>query len=321
MTSADKKTIIENLLSEYRRDIPTFYDEGESEVFYVPVEDGEIRVFHHKPEKIVYPRPIIFVPGFATTPWGWREFHQTHHNFVEYYHIETRDKKSNRIKRHRKVNYRIPQIAKDIAEVIKYFKLEEKDYILMGACMGGGVILQGLINKDLNPPIAIAFDPFTKWRQNRILVRFFMPILPPFLFGLLKYLFAKVILANMRNEAQKRRNMDTVDAAIPWIWRKFSLQNLNYDLTDTLKNIENNVFIFHGPKDKYHPEGTFEKVAEKIPKGRFFYLKTKDEERELLAGIIATLFAKNENKNQVPETLQLFEVELNREKVGSKDNE
>ena len=91
------------------------------------------------------------------------------------------------------------------------------------------------------------------------------------------------------------------------------MQNLSYDLTDTLKEIENEVFIFHGPKDKYHPEGTFEKVAEQIPRGRFFYMKTKDEDRELLAGIIATTFAKNENKTEVPESLQLFEVELNRE--------
>lgn len=310
--SQNKKETLDNLLLEFRRDTPTFYDPGECEVHYVPVEDGEIRVFHHMPEKRMYKRPIVFAPGFGTTPWSWREFHQTHHNLAEYYHIETRDKKSNRIKRHRKVNYRIEQLARDIAEVIKYFNLTEKDYILTGACMCAGVILQGLINKNFNPPTTIVFDPFTKWTQNRFLIRFIMPILPPFLFGLLKYLFAKIILANMKNEAQKQRNMTTVDAAVPWIWRKFSMQNLNYDLTEKFKEIENEVFVFHGPKDKYHPEGTFEKIAERIPKGRFFLMKASDEDRELLAGIIATSFASITKDDGVPANLSIFEIDLHR---------
>ena len=95
-----------------------------------------------------------------------------------------------------------------------------------------------------------------------------------------------------------------------WKWRKFSLQNVNYDLTAGFKDIEQEVFIFHGPKDKYHPDGTFRRVAQQIPRGRFFYMNTSAEYRELLAGIIATEFAMVTKNDGVPSFLQQFEATL-----------
>ena len=40
-----------------------FTEEGICEEFYVPVKDGELRVFHHKSEKIEVKRPILFLPS------------------------------------------------------------------------------------------------------------------------------------------------------------------------------------------------------------------------------------------------------------------
>ncbi len=303
---------VEELILKHKRDTPNFYDEGESEIFHVPVEDGEIRVFHHKPKKILTKRPILFIPGFGTTPWTWRQFHHTHHGYAEYYHLETRDKKSNRIRRHRKVNFTVDQIAKDIAEVIKFTGLDKRDYVLMAACMTGGAILQGLIKGYFKPPTAIVFDPFVEWKQNRALVRIVMPVLPPAVLGAIKFLIGKVVMANMKNEAQKERNMDTIDAAVPWIWRKFSLQNINYNLTKNLREIKDQVFVFHGPKDKYHPEGTFQNIARSIPNGRFFYMNTANENREYLAGAIGTSFAYKTKEDGIPPELELYEIKLKR---------
>ncbi|MFW9922191.1 MAG: alpha/beta fold hydrolase [Candidatus Thorarchaeota archaeon] len=310
--SSSNYNTIDELLDSFRRDVPNFYDEGECEELYIPVDDGELRVFHHKPKNIETKRPIVFVPGFATMPRSWREFHQPHHGYCEYYHIETRDKKSSKIKNHSKVDYTIQQVAKDIGDIIKYLQIDQRDYILMGACMCGGAILTGLINKNFSPPTTIVLDPFCKWTQNRVLVKTIIPILPPTVFEGLKTIFAKVILANMKNETQKERNWDTVDGAVGWIWRKFSMQNVNYDITNDLDKIEEEVFVFHGPPDKYHPEGTFQQIATKIPKGRFYHIDTQDRNREILAGVIGTNFAMNSKNDDSPVLFESYEIPLYR---------
>jgi pimeloyl-ACP methyl ester carboxylesterase len=298
---------LDQVIQQYNRSVPPFYEEGETEIIYVPVDGGEIKVFHHKPDKITGKRPIVFVPGFATTPYCWRQVHFTHHYNCEYFHIETREKKSNRIRRHRKANFAVDQFSKDICDVINYVGLDKKDYVFMATCFGGGVTLNGIINGLLDPPTTVLFDPFTKWTQYPWLVKIVMPIIPPFLLGAIKYIAAKIIMARMKNKAQKERNMATIDSAIPWIWRKFSIQNVNFDLTDKLGSITKEIYIFHGPKDKFHPEGTFEKVTAKIPNGRFFHMKTTDENRELLAGVIATSFANCSADDGVPKLLQRYE--------------
>ncbi|MBD3190861.1 MAG: hypothetical protein GF308_09470 [Candidatus Heimdallarchaeota archaeon] len=307
-----KKELEEVIEESRRRTVPNFYDEGVGEKIYVPVPGAELRTFHHKPKQITVKRPIVFIPGFGTTAEIWREFHQTHHGFAEYFHIETREKKPCQLKRTRNTDLSLNRLAKDLTEVINFFGLSGQDYVLMASCMTGGVVLRGLIEGYLDPPTTIILDPFTKWTQNRALIKYVMPLLPPAVLGALKYLLAKIILGNMKNEQQKQRNLATVESAVPWIWRKFSLQNINHDLTEDLKKIPKTVYIFHGPPDKYHPAGIFQQTAERIPKGRFFHIDVQEEHREILAGIIATAFAEITKKEEIPEIFAPFEVELRR---------
>ena len=178
--------------------------------------------------------------------------------------------------------------------------------------MNGGAVLNGLVKGYINPPTVIVFDPFTKWRQNILLVKLVMPILPPAILGVLKFVIARVVMSNMKNEVQKKRNMETVEGAVPWIWRKFSIQNVNYDITEELGEISQEVFIFHGPKDKYHPEGTFEKVAQQIPNGRFYKINVKEDEREHLVGIIASEFARFTKEEGIPNSMKNYEIPLDR---------
>ena len=303
---------LDDFILSYKRDVPNFYEEGECEILCIPVEDGFLKVFHHKPANIKTKRPIVFVPGFGTATEIWREFHHTHHGYAEYYHIETRDKKSSEIKKYHRADFTIDRIAKDVANVIEFIGLKGKDYILMGTCMNGGVVLQGLINKHFSPPTTIIFDPFTKWTQHRALVKILMPVMPPFIIGAMKYIIGYFIMAGMKNEAQIERNKATIDAAVPWKWRKFSLQNIDFDLTNDFEKIENDVFVFHGPKDKYHPDEVFQRVAEQIPNGRYFHMNSMEELRELLVGVIGTSFAYLTEDAGIPEELQKYEVKLER---------
>ncbi|MHA1954899.1 MAG: hypothetical protein ACW96U_13235, partial [Candidatus Heimdallarchaeaceae archaeon] len=112
-TQEQEKSISE-LLDSGRRDVPTFLDEGASEIKYVPIDDGELRYFHHKPEKQTTKRPIVFIPGYVAAPITWVDFHIPHQGFGEYYYLETREKRSSKIKKTRKTTMTITQTAYDV---------------------------------------------------------------------------------------------------------------------------------------------------------------------------------------------------------------
>ena len=58
-----QKREVNSLLDKGRRDTPLFCEEGVNDEIFIPVKDGIIRVFHHKPEKQTTKRPILFLPG------------------------------------------------------------------------------------------------------------------------------------------------------------------------------------------------------------------------------------------------------------------
>ena len=308
--TAKQQIAADNFIKKAHQEVPYFYDEGECEVFYVPVKDGEIRIFHHKPKKSQTKRPIVFFPGFGTTPWTWRDFCVPLHQIGEYYFLETREKKSSRIKRGRKTKMSIDQMAKDVGEAIKYLGLDKKDYILMSASFASGIMLHGLMKKYYDPPTSIVLDPFPKFVHNRIMVGLFFGLTPPFIVDIIKIILMKIFTANMKNESQKERIKHLVNGAVGWKWRKGLIHNLKFDMYPHFHKIENEVFQFHGPKDKYHPREIYLKIANMIPKSRFFFIETEDDKRELLAGAIGKEFTKVTNEDGVPKFFEQFEIEL-----------
>jgi pimeloyl-ACP methyl ester carboxylesterase len=301
------------LLNSSRREVPDFYDEGESEVFYIPIEDGELRVFHHKPDKITAKRPIMFLPGFGTTPWTWRKFHYPHHGQAEYYNFETREKASSKIPNKRKIKFTYDQIAQDIGDAINYLGLKKRDYVLFGSSFCGGTIIKGLIEQYFDPPTTVVFDPLCVYAFLKFWINVFLPLTPVFVLSAARNIIAKIIMANMKNEAQKERNMKFVEGAEPFKWKKTNYQNRKIDLTPDLPKIKGELFLTHGPKDKFHPGQTFFNYSRLVPEGRFIYFNGPDEDRELIAGVLGTAFANVKKEDGIPDILKPFEIDLKRE--------
>ena len=305
--------LVKNLIEKSPKDAPDFYEEGECEQFYIPVDDGEIRVFHRKPKNITAKRPILFIPGYSTTPWSWRGFPKPIHNNTEYYFLETREKASSRIKRNRKTNLTVDQKAKDVAAAIKHLGLDKRDFVLYGTSYCSGVVLQGLIQKYFTAPTIIVFDPLCLWAYNRRAVKWLLPILPPFIMGAFRFIFAKIVLRTMKNQHQKERILDFIRGAEPYKWRKACMQNLNFNITDQLDKISEEVFVVHGTKDKYHPGHVFFDYAKDMPKGRFIYFNCENELREIFNGVLGSVFANVTKEKGLPDEIASLEMDLERE--------
>ncbi len=312
--SEEQVAKITSLIESNSKEVPFFYDEGVCEILFIPIDDGELRVFHHKPKNPISKRPVLFVPGFGTSPWSWRHFSVPLYEKVEYYFLETREKSSSKITKRIKAKMSLDQTAKDVGQVIRHLKLDEKDFVLHSASYCGGAILTGLAKKYFTAPTIISYDPLNSFKSHKKYVYLIGP-LPPFIISIFRYLIIKVLLFGMKNKTQKERVLDYIKHAIAWKWRKAGIHNFNFNIKDLLPLIEEEVTVFHGPLDRFHPDEVYFEIAKSITKGRYFYMNSPEEYRELLAGIMALEYSKITAEEKAPESLLDFEVELKRETV------
>ncbi len=314
LLSDEKLQTIQDLLKENQRDVPAFTDEGICEEFYVPVKDGELRVFNHKPEKIEVKRPILFLPGFTANPLTWVDFHKTHQGFAEYFYIESREKNSSRLKKSKETSFTVDQCAQDLRDVIKYLGFANRDYVLHGSSYGGAIVLQSLIRRYINPPTAIVFDPIALWVYGGPIIHAIIQIIPPNILGKLRLLITRIALRSMKNKEQKKRMIEFIKGGDIIKFQRSTKQNRKFNIIDKLQRIDNEVFVFTGPLDKYHPRMAYYSYAKEIPKGRFFFMETEEKQRQLLAGLIATAFSKVSSDEGVPQILLPFEISIDRSK-------
>ena len=309
----EQKEAIKKLLEKGRRNVPTFLDEGACEIFYVPIDDGELRVFHNKPDKQATKRPIIFLPGFVAAPSTWTDFHIPHHGFGEYYYLETREKRSSRIKRTRKTTMTITQTAYDVGVALENLGLTKKDYVLASSSYGGAVVLDGLINQFFNPPTTFVHDPIVKWIWDKSSNDLFLRIVPMFILNAIRIPLAHILTAGMKNRDNRRRMIEFTRELEPWKFKKGVLNNKKFNIFDDLRKIKNEVFINTGPLDRYHPRLSYYNCTKEIPRGRFLFMNTEDKDRQLSAGVIGTEFAKVTKEDGLPESLKQFEIEIKRD--------
>jgi pimeloyl-ACP methyl ester carboxylesterase len=308
----EQKKAIQELLDKGRRDVPTFLDKGASEIIYVPIDDGELRVFHHKPEKQTTKRPVVFIPGYVAAPRTWVDFHVPHQGFGEYYYLETREKRSSKIKKTRQTTMTITQTAYDVGVALDNLGLTKKDYVLASSSYGGAVILDGLINQYFDPPTTFVHDPIVKWVWEKSINNILLRIVPMSILNAIRIPIAYIFTAGMKNKDNKRRMIEFARGLEPWKFKRCTLENNKFNIFDDLKKIKNEVFINTGPLDRYHPRLAYYEYAKEIPKGRFLFMNTVDEDRQLLAGVIGTEFVKITKEDGLPDSLKQFEIKIER---------
>jgi len=308
--SQDQVQKISSLIEGNNREVPLFYEGDVCEIIYVPVNGAELRVFHHKPKNSITQRPILFVSGFGTSPWSWRHFNTVMYEKGEYYFLETREKSSSKIlTKRRKTKMSIDQNAKDLAQVINYLGLDKKDFLLFGTSYCGGIVLVGLANNYFTAPTIVIHDPIETWKvQRRMLLPFFY--IPPFILSFLKMPFARLFLLGLKNKAAKKRYLDFVRNATVWKWVRSGWHNFCFKIAKYLPLISEEIFILHGTKDRYHKDEVFMNIAKNLPRGRYFYMDSPNEFRELIVGIFALELAKKSQNEDISDSFKEFEYNL-----------
>ncbi len=290
-----------------------FWERDRSEEIYLPVEDGEIRVYHNKPASPSACRPIVFIPGWGALADSFNDFYSIIYPHAEFYHIETREKHSSRLNR-KKARMDMSQKAHDIRDVIRQLGLgAQNDFLLFGTCWGSAIILHGLIERIIQAPTLVAFDPmhslwFPKWLLNWVI-----PLTSISMAHLIRPLGKRLALSGMKEKVQRHRTGRFIDNAVLWKWKRAALHTKNFELFGKLCGIRDEVFVVNGTKDKIHDNANYPKIAHEIPRGRYIYMETHESKRERLMGIVALEFAKVSRDAGIPGILAMFEKVLQRD--------
>ena len=233
---------VTDLLNSSRQsNVPPFQDLLNIEEIYVPVSNGEIRVLHYCPPSAESIRHLVFVPGWGLPPSVFSDWFEVLYNRVEFYYIETREKESSRMHRW-KTQFTMSHKAADIQRAIEELGLQERDFVLSGSCWGAAMIIQGVMDNKIKAPTIIAVDPMHTIWYSKFVLKYVSPIIPAFIFGLLRPFLKRSKLRNMHEPVQRQRAIDVIDAAVLWKWRKAGIQTHEFELYGNLHKGQREIY-------------------------------------------------------------------------------
>jgi len=312
VTPKQQKKIDEFIDVTRKKENITYWDEKITKYIYVPVDDGEIRVVHLKPEKTINKRILVFMPGWGVELSGFHDLYDALHDCVEIYYIESREKRSSKLDK-KKASMSIEQMAKDTQEVLNYLELPGKDFVFVTPCWGATIVFIGLLNKTFEAPSIVVIDPMHKLWFNKF-INTISPAIPVWLANLLIPPIKFFALLGMKEKAQKQRTSDFINSCDIWKWKNAAHAVKDLELFGMLGDIEQEIIVFNATSDRIHNQEDYPKLAKELPKGRFFFMNTEESKRERLLSAVLRELAAVDGKTNIPPVLAEFEKKLDRSK-------
>lgn len=309
--SENQKQRLQSLIRGVEQNPPvTFFNPEQTEERYIPVEDGEVRCFHHTPAVFAGVRPIVFLPGWGTHPDGFADFFSAVNGRIECFYLETREKNSSRLERSR-ASLDMDQHARDIRDALRALGLTgTRDFVLMGTCWGSTMIAHGLARDIIEAPSVVLFDPMHRLWFSRWILKYIVPVTPPWFWGFIRPAAKRIAMRGMQEKTQRQRLESFIDNASVWKWRRAALQARDFELYHEVTDIHQEVFVMNGVLDHIHDNSHYPKLAALMPKGRFFYLQVDESRREYLMGMAAMEFAGTTAAEGPPAVLREFEKRI-----------
>ena len=183
----------------------------------------------------------------------------------------------------------------------------KRDFVLVGACWGASMILEGLLAGELNAPTIILADPMhTLWFPKWVL-RWISPLLPAAMVHLMRPVLRQAMLGDMKESAQKQRIFAFVNSADIWKWKKSAEAAREFELFGRLQKVDRELFVLNGTADKVHDQSHYPRIARELPGGRFLFVPVDERYRERMFAAVALEFARQSAVDGLPASLAGFE--------------
>ncbi len=230
--------------------------------------DGfHLRVYSFIPNNGSGARPVVFIPGWTSVMDGWAPLLAEWANNRVIHYIETREKRSAKIRRRiLKSDFEMGRHAEDLRLIVESLGLGS-EVLWFGSSLGATVILHGLQEKLLSGKGAFLVAPNSEFRFSTWQIPFVAApwwCYPPLirLFGL-PYL--KWRLKEPKQYIRYRRTL--TQAHLPRL-KKSVQANRRYALPSDLGRVEIPVAICVAASDTLHTGDDSHTIADSLPMGR-----------------------------------------------------
>jgi len=219
--------------------------------------------------------PVVFVPGWISVIAAWKDVLREMTKDFTVHYVETREKISSRVSP--KSKYNIEEMGRDVGEMVSYFKLKNKGYILFGSSLGATIILDCCRFLKESPLCLVLIGPnavFRVPRLGKVVIRCF----PPRLYILMKP-FIKWYLKTFRLDveadyAQYEKYCGALDAADPWKLKKAALSFSKYAVWDILDSITIPALVVGASKDVLHEPENLQKMVSVMKHAEYVDMET-----------------------------------------------
>lgn len=272
---------------------------------FVPVDGGAVRLLHHRPERPLGRRPVVFLPGFGAPVPPWQACYAMLQDRVELVVLETLEKSTTR--RPPPPRQLDPAgLARQTLAALESLQLD--DYVLAGASWGATTVLETLATGGARPSLAMVYDPMVRlWLPGWL--RPLVHLLPVGLTGAMRRPLGAMILAGIRQPHQHARLAGWIDAADAELWLAAVRQSLDYDLMARLPQVDAEVLVVSGTEDEVHGNDVLPGVAAALSAGRWLKLPVPDERREALVGVVLEELASVRRGEALPTHLREAEAD------------
>jgi pimeloyl-ACP methyl ester carboxylesterase len=245
--------------------------------------------------------PIVFVAGWISQIFGWKDvlLEMTKYHTVHY--VETREKITSCVKG--AIDCRVEAIGDDIVKLIERLDLLENNYVLFGSSLGATAIVECYRHLTRKPLALALVGPNAVFYVPRIwkaIVTLFYPPLYALIRPPVKWYLKTFRLDVRTDRAQYEKYCIALDEAEPWKLKNAVIGVWNYRIWDRLASLDCPVLLIGASRDVLHEHENLTRMATMIPQATVIDLETNS--RTHSASMVVELNSYLRNLSQRPLT-------------------
>lgn len=224
--------------------------------YYQMDDDAQLLIITSIPasydEKI---RPVVLIPGWFSQPSGWIGVTKTVSSKTKLIYIETREKNSSKVIKHKNTKMGIERMSQDILEMINNLNIDIQKSIFIASSLGGSALLHFLTTTETKPYQTVLMSPNPDFKLPPVVGRLILSM-PLFMIrwvkGYVKWHVLKFRIDAKKNPEQALKYIATFDAADPWKARMSARHVTKFKAWDLLPKIDANVILAGATTDQLH---------------------------------------------------------------------
>ena len=239
------------------------------EEFYVDVgRDVKLRILKWTPVncKSDNKNQLIMVPGWGSVFEGWRPLLTKWASRRSIIYVETREKKSAIIqKKINKNDFQMIEHARDLIEVVKFFKLDMNEIDWFASSLGATILLEGFQKEIIGGRSAILIGPNVNFKPPLWANLFLRFPVPKFIYPILNKIVLFALEKRLKEEGQKIRYRRMFKAQDLLRMRLSAKYNIDYEMNLEFPNNNISSAILSAESDKLHALDGVIEISKKLP--------------------------------------------------------